>query len=171
MSREVPALESGVLSLCKIEAGTAGNILPENVYLTGTVRAFTKEVNQQILDAAKRITEGTAAMLRGSATFEAPPGLPPVFNTDAVYATLRRAFEHTFEDDMLIDLPHPSMGAEDFSFFLEHAPGGHFRVGVGFTDKPNHPLHSPNFVVDESCLQYGAAALAALALEELGCLK
>lgn len=171
IAREVAPLETGVLSLGKIQGGTAGNILPEEVHLEGTVRAFSKSVNQQILDAAKRIVEGTASALRGSATFEVLPGLPPVFNEDAVYMKLRETFERTFGSEKLIDLPLPSMGGEDFSLFLEHVPGGHFRIGIGAKEGPNHPLHSPDFMVDEACLPYGVAALAALAIEDLGGLK
>lgn len=171
MSREIAPLESGVLSLCKIEGGTAGNILPEEVRIAGTVRALYKEVNQQILDAAKRIVEGTAAALRGSATFEAPPGLPPVFNEPEAYAKIRDAFEYAIGKDRLMDLPYPSMGGEDFAFFLDKVPGGHFRIGVGPKEGTTPPLHSPDFVANEECLPYGSAAYAAIALDELGSLR
>ncbi len=171
MAREVAPLETGVLSIGSVHGGTKNNILPEEVRLEGTIRAFSTQVNQQIIDAARRIAEGTAATLRGSAVFETLPGLLPVFNEDDVYAKMREAFEQTLGPERLVDLPLPSMGSEDFSLFLEQVPGGHFRVGVGGKEGPNHPLHSPDFTVDEACLPYGAAGLAALALKELGALK
>lgn len=171
MSREVSTLESGVLSLCKIEAGTAGNIIPEEVRITGTVRALYKEVGQQIVDAGKRIVENTAAAFRGSATFEAPAGLPPVFNEPEAYAKMRDVFEFAIGKDCLIDLPSPSMGGEDFAYFLDKVPGGHFRIGVGPKEGKTPPLHSPEFVANEDCLPYGVAAYAAIALDELGSLR
>ncbi|MEG4076318.1 M20/M25/M40 family metallo-hydrolase, partial [Microcoleus sp. Pol14C2] len=57
-------------------------------------------------------------------------------------------------------LPEPSLGAEDFSMYLEHAPGTMFRLGVGLTDKPNYPLHHPQFEVDEAAIVTGAVTLA-----------
>lgn len=168
VSRELSPMEPGVLSLGKIRGGTAGNIIPGEVVLEGTVRSFTKDAAQQILDAARRVAEGTAAALRGSATLEIVTSLPPVVNEDAIYATMRATFEKTFGRDTVVDLPLPSMGGEDFALFLDHAPGGHFRLGSGLAKGPNPPLHSPEFMVDEACLSYGVAGLAALALEELG---
>ncbi|MGL5062294.1 MAG: M20/M25/M40 family metallo-hydrolase, partial [Microcoleus sp.] len=60
-------------------------------------------------------------------------------------------------------LPEPSLGAEDFSMYLEHAPGTMFRLGVGLKDKPNYPLHHPQFEVDESAIVTGVVTLAAAA--------
>jgi len=57
-------------------------------------------------------------------------------------------------------LPEPSLGAEDFSLYLEHAPGMMFRLGVGYEDKPNHPLHHPQFEVNESSIITGVVTLA-----------
>lgn len=171
MSREISPIDSGVFSLCRVEGGTAGNILPEEVRLTGTVRALSKEVNRQILCAAKRITEGIASTMRGSATFEALPGLPPLVNEDAVYFQMRDTFMRTFGRENVVDLPVASMGGEDFAFFLDQIPGGHFRVGVGSKERHNSPLHSTDFMVNESSLPYGATALAVIALNELGSLK
>lgn len=171
ISREIAPMETGVLSIGKIQGGTAGNILPEEVILEGTIRAFTKETTGQIIEAARRIASGTAEMLRGSAELEIVSALPPVYNEESVSTKIRDTLERTFGNDKLIDLPAPSMGGEDFSLFLEHVPGGHFRVGIGLKDGPNPPLHSPDFMVDETCLPYGAAAMAALALGDLGTLK
>jgi metal-dependent amidase/aminoacylase/carboxypeptidase family protein len=57
-------------------------------------------------------------------------------------------------------LPEPSLGAEDFSLYLDHAPGAMFRLGVGHPDKPNYPLHHPQFEADESAIQVGVLTLA-----------
>ena len=167
IAREIAPLDTGVLSIGKIAGGTVGNILPEEVFMEGTVRTFSKEVNRQVLDAAKRIVEGTAAMLRGSATFSALPGLPPVVNDDALFDMMEAAFENVFGKENVWTLPQPSMGGEDFSLFLEHVPGVHFRLGAGLKGRNNYPLHSPDFMVDEACLPLGSAGLATLALEAL----
>lgn len=171
ISREMSPLETGVLTIGKISGGTAGNIIPEEVVLEGTVRALSKEVNRLILGAIKRIAEGTAEMLRGSASVEVLPGLPPVVNNDALFDRMQAVFGKTLGDERIKILPEPSMGGEDFALFLEHVPGAHFRLGVACPDRTNYPLHSPDFVADESGFYIGAAGLAALAFDTLDALK
>ncbi|MDR1048857.1 MAG: amidohydrolase [Synergistaceae bacterium] len=167
VSREMPPLDAEVLSIGKISGGTAGNIIPETVVLEGTVRTLSKDANRRVLDSAKRIAEGTAAALRGSATFEAMPGLLPVTNDDALFDAMQPLFVNLFGAERVRTLPEPSMGGEDFSYFLDHVPGVHFRLGVGREGAENYPLHSPDFFADDSGLSLGVAALAALALETL----
>ncbi len=167
MSREVSPLATGVLTLGKITAGTAGNIIPEEVVIDGTIRALSADVGRQILEATRRIVEGTASTLRGSATLEVEHSLPPVVNDDALCDTMQNVFAETFGADRVEILPEPSMGGEDFAFFLEHVPGVHFRLGVGRSDGQNYPLHSPDFFANEAGLPMGSAGLAALALAGL----
>lgn len=167
VSRELPPLETGVLTLGQIHGGTAGNIIPEEVVIDGTVRALTKDIGTRILESAWRIVEGTAATLRGSAVLETSDGLPPVVNDDVLFERMSRLFTDLFGPDRVRTLPEPSMGGEDFALFLEHVPGAHFRLGVGAEGRPVYPLHSPDFHADESGFFLGAAGLAALALDVL----
>ncbi|MCA1993425.1 MAG: M20/M25/M40 family metallo-hydrolase, partial [Coleofasciculus sp. S288] len=76
--------------------------------------------------------------------------------TQLVEAAAREAWRH----ERIQILTEPSLGAEDFSMYLEQAPGAMFRLGVGFHDKPNHPLHHPQFEVDESAIVTGVVTLA-----------
>lgn len=167
VSRELSPLETGVLTLGQIHGGTAGNIIPEEVVIDGTVRALSKDVGARILESARRIVEGTAAALRGRAVLEAPIGLPPVVNDDALFDRMTGVFTELFGTGSVRTLPEPSMGGEDFALFLEHVPGAHFRLGVGAEGRPAYPLHSPDFCVDESGFSLGVAGLAALALDVL----
>lgn len=167
LSRELPPLETGVLTLGQIHGGTAGNIIPEEVVIDGTVRALAKDVGDRILESVRRIVEGTAATLRGSAVLEISEGLPPVVNDDALFDRMTGTFTDLFGPDRVRTLPEPSMGGEDFALFLEHVPGAHFRLGVGAEGRTPHPLHSPDFYADESGFALGVAGLAALALDTL----
>ena len=167
VSREMPPLDTGVLTLGKITGGTAGNIIPEEVVIEGTIRTLSKDVNKQIVEAVKRIVEGTATTLRGSGSLKVLPGLPPVVNDDALFEMMRESFLENFGESRIRTLPEPSMGGEDFALFLEHVPGVHFRLGVGQEGQDNFPLHSPDFVADDAGLPYGVAGLAVLALEAL----
>ena len=168
VAREIGPLETGVLTLGRIAGGTAGNIIPEEVVIEGTIRALSDDVNKRIIAAMTRIAEGTATMLRGSVSFKFSPGLPPVVNDDALFDRMEALFRKNFGDDHVRVLPEPSMGAEDFALFLEHVPGTHFRLGVGQEGQNNFPLHSPDFVADDGGIPYGVAGLALLTLDSLG---
>ena len=167
VSRELPPLETGVLTLGQIHGGTAGNIIPEEVVIDGTVRALAKDVGDRLVESARRIVEGTAATLRGSAVLETSDGLPPVVNDDALFDRMTGVFAGLFGPDRVRTLPEPSMGGEDFALFMEHVPGAHFRLGVAAEGRPAHPLHSPDFFADESGFFMGVAGLSALALDSL----
>ena len=167
VSRELPPLETGVLTLGQIHGGTAGNIIPEEVVIDGTIRALTKEIGARLLQSARRIVEGTAAALRGTAVLEPTDGLPPVVNDDVLFGRMSGVFAELFGSESVRTLPEPSMGGEDFALFLERVPGAHFRLGVGSEGRPAYPLHSPDFYADESGFPLGVAGLAALALDAL----
>ena len=146
VSRELSPLETGVLTLGQIHGGTAGNIIPEEVVIDGTVRALSKDVGARILESARRIVEGTAAALRGRAVLEAPAGLPPVVNDDALFDRMTGVFTDLFGTGSVRTLPEPSMGGEDFALFLEHVPGAHFRLGGGGGGTPGLPPALPGFL-------------------------
>jgi amidohydrolase/hippurate hydrolase len=167
VAREMSPLDTGVLTLGKITGGTAGNIIPEEVVLEGTIRTLSKDVNKRIIEAVGRIVEGTAAALRGSGSFKAFPGLPPVVNDDTLFDMMQESFRRNFGEEHVRTLPEPSMGGEDFALYLEHVPGAHFRLGIGQEGRDNFPLHSPDFVADDGGISYGVAGMVALALDVL----
>jgi amidohydrolase len=70
------------------------------------------------------------------------------------------AAQEAWGSDRVQLLMEPSLGAEDFSLYLEHAPGTMFRLGVGFADRPNYPLHHPQFQVNESSIVTGVVTMA-----------
>ena len=167
VARELSPLDGGVLTLGQISGGTAGNIIPEEVELKGTIRALKKDVGERILDSARRIVEGTAAMLRGSAELIAGESLPPIVNEDGPFEQMDSTFRALLGPERVSCLPEPVMGGDDFALLLEQVPGGHFRLGVAGDGRPVHPLHSPDFYASDSCLATETAALAAIGLRAL----
>lgn len=73
---------------------------------------------------------------------------------------IERAAKEALGSDRVINLLEPSLGAEDFSLYLDHAPGSMFRLGVGHAHKTNYPLHHPKFEADESAIAVGVVTLA-----------
>jgi hippurate hydrolase len=102
---------------------------------------------------------------------ELAQGYPPVINTDAEVKLVRECARSLYGPDALRSSPHPSMGSEDFSYYLEHVPGAFFRFGARRPDWEPIPLHSPRFDIDEAVLPIGAEffdAIARAALRHYG---
>lgn len=161
VARRLDPLQSGVVTVGAIEAGSKHNIIPERALLKGTTRAFDAQVQQQILHELERACSVVRA-LGGDFRLRVVEGYPPTVNDPAM-----AAFVHTVADDLLgpekVVEAQPRMGAEDFSFLAREAPGCFFRLGVRFPGQPERPLHSPTFDIDEEALPVGAALLAAVA--------
>ena len=92
---------------------------------------------------------------------------PPVVNTAPETDTARRAAVHVVGSESVVEQEYPSMGAEDFSFYLEKMPGCYVRIGTRGSDDEYVPLHSPLFDVDENVLKIGAKFFDRVAREAL----
>ncbi|HHY58969.1 MAG TPA: amidohydrolase [Chloroflexi bacterium] len=166
VSRRLDPIEHGVITIATIHGGTVDNVIPNTVTMTGTIRSFTPEGRDVLhteLQRAVRIVEP----LGGRAELTIFPGYPPTVNdpaaTEHMMATMRDLLgdEHVAEGEML-------MGAEDFSYMAQAAPGCFLRLGVHNPAwKEYYPVHRADFRIDEDALPIGAAALALTAVRWL----
>ena len=166
VSRRIDPVEAGVVSICTIHGGTASNVIPASVQLSGTIRSMTPQIRQQLHDELRRACS-IVEPLGGRFDLNIKWGNPPVVNDpDAVnlaFATLGDMLGegNAFEQDMI-------MAGEDFSLMLQEAPGCFLRLGV---KDPNwerlYPVHTSTFRMDENALPIGAASLAALAVQSI----
>src|SRR3712207_1459196 len=144
-------------------AGSAFNIIPEKARLGGTVRTFDADLRERIPRRIEELARGVARGMRGDVELDYRFSYP-VTSNDASSAKLALGVAgELFGEDRAVELAHPSMGAEDFAFFLENVPGAFIWLGVGEVSG----LHTPQFSFDEEILPQGAAFLTALALESL----
>jgi hippurate hydrolase len=163
VSREVDPVEPAVLTVGEIGAGSAFNIIPETARLGGTVRTFDSDLRERIPERIKELARGVARGMRGDAELDYRFSYPVTSNdADAAKLALGVAGE-LFAEERAVELTNPSMGAEDFAFFLEKVPGAFIWLGVGDVSG----LHTPKFSFDEEILPQGSALLTALALEAL----
>ncbi len=163
VSREVDPVEPAVLTVGEIGAGSAFNIIPETARLGGTVRTLNAELREKMPERIEELARGVAKGMRGDAGLDYDFSYP-VTNNDADAAKLALGVAgELFGEERAVELANPSMGAEDFAFFLEKVPGAFIWLGVG--DVSN--LHTPQFSFDEEILPQGAALFVALALESL----
>ncbi|HEY0129137.1 MAG TPA: M20/M25/M40 family metallo-hydrolase, partial [Rubrobacteraceae bacterium] len=147
----------------EIGAGSAFNIIPETARLGGTVRTFDADLRERIPERIEELARGVARGMRGDVELDYRFSYP-VTSNDAGSAKLALGVAgKLFGEDYAVELAHPSMGAEDFAFFLENVPGAFVWLGVGDVSG----LHTSQFSFDEEILAQGAALLTALALESL----
>ena len=163
VSREVNPVEPAVLTVGEISAGTAFNIIPETVRLGGTVRTLDNDLRERMPERIEDLARGVAKGMRGDVELNYRFSYPVTRNeADAAGLALSVTGE-LFGEERAVELAYPSMGAEDFAFFLEKVPGAFIWLGVGDVSG----LHTPQFSFDEDILPQGSALLAALALASL----
>ncbi len=167
ISRSLDPIESGVVSICSIHSGTAFNIIPEKAILTGTYRALTFEVRDLIKRRILEIVENTCNIYGAKCKVNLIDGVPPTVNDPEATEYARRIAIQLVGEDRVIEAK-PTMGGEDFAFYLEKVPGSFLILGTRNIEKGlDKPHHNPRFDIDESVLHIGAALHAALAYEYL----
>lgn len=160
ISRTQNPLHPIVLTIGKIEGGTAPNIIADRVRLLGTVRSLHPESHENLPQWIENIVTHTCKTYGAKCEVNYRRGVPSVQNDPKLTQILEAASREAWGNDCVEILPEPSLGAEDFSVYLEKAPGCMFRLGVGHSDRPNYPLHHPKFEIDEASIITGVVSLA-----------
>jgi len=161
ISRTQNPLRPVVLSIGQINGGRAPNVIADSVKLRGTVRSLHPETRANLPLWIEKIVGNVCASYGAQYEVDYRPGTPGVQNDLALSQLLQTAAEEAWGSDRVQVLTEPSLGAEDFSLYLEHAPGSMFRLGVGYDDRAiNYPLHHPQFEVNESAIVTGVVTLA-----------
>jgi amidohydrolase len=167
VSRRVDPLEPAVLTVSLIHGGTAFNIIPDTCKIGGTVRTFNEEVRQLIEEQMQKTIQYTCEGAGATATFQYRRGYDAVFNH----------LEQTKKVEQLAKLivgeenvkhQAPTMGGEDFAYYLQKVPGTFFFVGGGNPEiKAVHPHHHPLFDVDERSMLITGTIFLSVVLNEL----
>jgi amidohydrolase len=161
ISRTQNPLRPVVLSIGQINGGRAPNVIADKVQLLGTVRSLHPESRDKLPQWIENIVANVCNSYNAKYQVNYRQGVPSVQNDHALTQLLQSSAEEAWSNDSVQILPEPSLGAEDFSVYLEHAPGAMFRLGVGYENRTiNHPLHHPQFEVDESAIITGVVTLA-----------
>ncbi len=171
VSREVNPAYPCVVTVGKFQGGDAHNVIAETAYLEGTIRSTHKETRKRIIDGLKRITKGVGDLHRAKIDLTVKEGYPPVINTPKETEIAREAARSVVGEEGLLKQPHPSLGGEDFSFYLQKVPGCFVRFGAAKKGLEHIPAHSPKFDFDERVLPIGAKFLAKVAILALNRLK
>ena len=157
-----------VVTIGSIHGGNRGNIIPESVKLTGTIRTLDPVMREQVQSLIKRTAQQAAMSLGAKALVSIDLGYPVTFNDAKLTNAMRPVLERTALGGLATEVK-PYMGAEDFSFYANEIPGLFFALGVDHDD-PTVEIasnHSPYFYVNDKALPVGIKALSQLALEWL----
>jgi len=160
ISRTHNPLRPVVLTIGQIKGGRAPNVIADQVRLLGTVRSLHPETSAALPDWIERIVAGICDTYGAKYEINYRHGVPSVTNDPTLTRVLETAALEAWGNQGVQIIQEPSLGAEDFAVYLQHAPGSMFRLGVGFRDRPNYPLHHPNFEVDESSIVTGVVTMA-----------
>ncbi|NEO11038.1 MULTISPECIES: M20 family metallopeptidase [unclassified Moorena] len=160
ISRTQNPLHPMVLTIGQISGGRAPNIIADQVQLVGTVRSLHPQTYADLPNWIEKIVANVCNGYGARYHINYQRGVPSVQNDLALTQLLEAAAKEAWGSDRVLIIPEASMGAEDFSVYLQHAPGSMFRLGVGFQNKINYPLHHPLFAVNESAIVTGVVTLA-----------
>jgi hippurate hydrolase len=171
VTRRIDVFDPTVVTVGRIVAGTTNNIIPETAEIEGTIRAVSERTRSTVHEALRRVADGVAAAHGADVDIDVIPGYPVTSNDDQFADFTLEVADHLVGGDHVVRLPHPVMGAEDFSYVLHDVPGTMMFLGGTPADRSPAtaaPNHSNRVVFDEQAMPTGIALYAAVALRHLG---
>jgi amidohydrolase len=167
VARNTSPFDSVVVTVATMNAGTARNIIPETATFSGTVRTIRPETRIATKARFFEVVENAARALGCRAEIDWQEGYPVTFNDEGATARFDRVARETFGGPRVVDIPTPTMGGEDFSYYGAHAPACFFVLGVRPRGCDSFPtLHQPEYDFNDEALETGIEAMVALALSE-----
>jgi amidohydrolase len=170
VTRRVDVFDPAVVTVAHISGGSTNNVIPESVFLEGTVRTLSAVQRGEMLPAIGRLAAGIAAAHGLTAEFEHDPGYPVTVNDAGVAAQVLTAAAELLGKQASVLMRAPLMGAEDFSYVLDRVPGVMAFLGAcppGQDPESAPPNHSNLVVFDEEPLPAGVALYASMAMQAL----
>lgn len=168
VSREISAVNPAVITVGSFHGGTAQNIIPEEVELSGIIRTMTVEDRAFACKRLKEIAEGTAMIARGSAEVFIEESYPCLTNDDDSVDLVKNAAIKVLGEENVIEQKNPSMGVESFAYFAMERPSAFYFLGTGNKEKgTDKSAHSSLFDIDEDALPLGVAIQCQSALDYL----
>lgn len=165
-ARNLSPLDAAVVSVTQFHAGSAWNILPDEVVLRGTIRTFKPEIQVEVEAAVSRLCQGIAASFGAQIEVSFKRLYPPTINTAAETETCRHAAQAVLGHENVLTDAAPAMTAEDFSFMLQKKPGCYVWLGNG-SSQDGCALHNPNYDFNDEILPVGIAYWVELVREIL----
>jgi hippurate hydrolase len=170
VTRRIDVFDPAVITIAQITAGTTNNIIPESVFLFGTIRTVTEETREKVRAGVRRVAEGIAAAHGATADVDLEPGYPVTINDPEYTAFVTEIAQSLIGAERVKEMKAPIMGGEDFSYVLQQVPGAMAFLGgrPASEDPDTAPQNHSNVVVfDEEPMTVGVALYAAVATRHL----
>ena len=168
VSREIPPTDPAVVTIGSIHGGTAQNIIPEDVTISGIIRTMKSEHREYIKTRLVQIVEGIVKAMRGKCEINIEESYPCLYNDDDLATMFENKASELIGENNVCKLDQPTMGVESFAYFSMARPALFYFLGSGNKEKGIvNPAHGSLFDIDESCLSIGVAMQCNLAYEFL----
>ena len=166
VAREINPKDTGVVSVCTIEGGSAANVIADKVRMSGTIRALSEITRDTIVAAIKARCDAFASMHGTRIDLKFGYSVPVTVNHEDI-RTVAAQSARTIFGEQAVHEDISIMGGEDFAYIAQKVPSCFALLGTRVYSGAAYPLHSPNMVVNEDALPLGAAYLAQAALDLL----
>jgi amidohydrolase len=168
VSRNVNPLDSAVITIGRVNGGTAFNIIPDEIEMEGTARSLNPQTREELKSRIEQVIQGVVRSFQVDYHFDFEYGYPVLTNTPEMSKLVASACSSGIGKDN-VEILKPSMGGEDFAYYLEKCPGSFFRLGIRNEEKGIvHPLHSSLFDIDEDVLPFGVEMFVRIIDQYLG---
>jgi amidohydrolase len=165
VSRRIDPGAAAIVTIGSIHGGSAPNVIPELVQLTGTLRAMLPDVRAALHREVEHLVTSVAAAHGATAKVTIEHGPPPIVNPEREAGWARAAAERVLGSGSVVPFGVTNLGGEDFACYMEKMPGCFLRIGAREAGGTPAPAHSPRFVAAEESIFVGAAVLAECARE------
>jgi len=155
ISRNISPLNSAVITFGSFHSGCALNIISDHALLKGTIRALDISSRELLKDRLREMAKMTAKAAGASADVKFKKGYSVLMNDNFVVDLIKEAAISETAIEKVIELREPTMGVEDFAFYLEKIPGAFFFLGSGYRGRENTGIHSGSFEINEKCIKTG----------------
>ncbi|WP_253198063.1 MULTISPECIES: M20 family metallopeptidase [unclassified Clostridium] len=168
VSREIPPTDPAVITIGSIHGGTAQNIIPEEVTISGIIRTMKSEHREYIKTRLVQVVEGIVTAMRGECEISIEESYPCLYNNDKLAEMFESKASQVISESNVYKLDQPTMGVESFAYFSMERPALFYFLGSGNKEKGIvNPAHGSLFDIDESCISIGVAMQCTLAYEFL----
>lgn len=165
-SREISALDSCCLSIGAIKAGSAWNVIPDSVFMTGGLRTFSNQTRDFVFKRLSEIADGICTAHRCTSQFLRHEGYAPTVNDTSVSAQMLCVATSIFGKDNVVYLEQPLMGSEDVGYYFQKVPGAIGWLG-SMPESGAVAQHNPLFKISLDTLKYGTLFHINMALDYL----
>jgi amidohydrolase len=165
ISREIDPVKPALITIGKIQGGTAVNIIPEKITLDGTVRAYHEDVRDFIAVRLEEVVNGITQSARAAYQLTYNRIMPPAYNDPQLTAKVTRILKDSLAPGMVTaDIPS-EMGCEEFALFQQEIPGLFIFLGKDRAGEPIVPIHNPKHIFNDETLAVGVKVLCEIVLK------